>query len=627
MGPLDDVLAILGNGAPSGAAPPAPVGGNVAASAYLNDPKNRPAVMADASRIAALRPGSAASAVPAQQASGPLGGVIGLLSGAGPTAAATAAPPTPALPQTINGKPWQAPGGIMMGVGDSLKGALETGLHGVGWVADKVAPDSGFAKDIHAGIDQLAQTSSAQEAAYQEKRSAQGQSGFDVARTTGNVVGAAPMLALAPEFGGAGMGGVAMRGALSGAENALITPVSDPTGNYASQKAQQLGVSALAGGVAAPVTNLLTRAIAPNIGAAQQRLMGAGVPLTPGQILGGGAARTEEKLTSVPILGDVIKNAQQRSIQGFNRAVYNDALSPIGTTLPKSVATGSDAVGAVNKAIGDVYKSIEPKAQFVPDQNFSGDLQAIRQNLEQNAPGVLAQFDNIVKNQVADKAAASGGVLSGAQWGQTRSAISGIARNQVLGNASPDNRILAEALGDLNQAINTGVGRSSPPEVLPTLEKANAAWARYKQLESAAGMAGASNNGNVFTAAQYANAVRKGSTSSQRAQNSGLNGDLAADAQSVLGSKYPDSGTPGRALLAMMGPAALGQMAAPQAMLPAAAGIGLASVPYTELGGRIARAALTRRPAAAQPIANMLTRYLAPAAPVFAPSLVNAKNK
>jgi len=406
--------------------------------------------------------------------------------------------------------------------------------------------------------------------------------------------------------------------------NALVTPTANPEGNFASQKLNQIGVGALSGGIAAPATKAVSAMIAPKVGAAQQRLIDAGVPLTPGQILGGGFARTEDKLTSVPFLGDMIKNAQQRSVQGFNRAAYNEALAPIGATLPKGTTAGSDAVGAVRQAIGDVYDSIQPRAQFVPDQNFVSDLQLIRQNLEQNAPAAINQFDNIVKNQVANKAAANGGVLSGKQWGQTRSEISSIARNQVLGNATPDNRTLAAALNDLNEAINSGVGRSSPPDVLPTLEKANAAWARYKQLEAAAGMAGASNNGNVFTAAQFSNAARKGATAAQRAQNSGLNGQFAADAQSVLGAKYPDSGTPGRALLALAGPAALGQMAAPQAMIPAAAGIGLAALPYTSVGQRATQSILTSRPAVAEPIADFLARYGAPVSPFIFPALMNS---
>jgi hypothetical protein len=331
--------------------------------------------------------------------------------------------------------------------------------------------------------------------------------------------------------------------------------------------------------------------------------------MTPGQILGGAYQRTEDKLTSVPVLGDFIKNAQQRSVQSFNRTVYNQALAPIGATVAPDIPAGSAAIEAVRNQIGQVYDSIEPRATFVPDQNFATDVAGIRANLAQTAPATLNQFDNIVDNQITAKAAANNGTLTGAQWGNTRSSINTIARNQVLGNATPDNRALSDALNQLNGAVNNGVARSSPPDIIPTLQNANAAWANYKQIENAAGMAGASNNGNVFTAAQFANAVRKGSTSGQKAVNGGLNGQLAADASDVLGSKYPDSGTVGRSLLTLGLGAAAGHAAAPGVVVPAALGIGLGSLPYTTYGQRLAQGLLMNRPAFAGPAGQAISGY------------------
>jgi hypothetical protein len=350
----------------------------------------------------------------------------------------------------------------------------------------------------------------------------------------------------------------------------------------------------------------------------------AGVQMTPGQIMGGGAARTEEKLTSVPILGDMIKNAQQRSVQTFNRAAYNEALAPIGAQVAPDIPIGSEGITAVRNAIGHVYDSITPRANFVADQNFAGDLAGIRANLAQTAPGTLHQFDNIVTHQITNKLSPQQ-ALTGAQWANTRSEINGIARNQVLGNATPDNRSLANALDQLNDAVNAGVARSSPPDIIPTLRNANAAWARYKQIEAAAGSAGASNNGNIFTAAQFNNAVRRGSTSGQKATNSGLNAQFGADAQSVLGSKYPDSGTPGRAaLMGILG--ALGGGGATAAgfggpTLAAGAAAGLAALPYTGLGQRATQALLMSRPAVAQPVGNFIGERLSPFAAALGAAL------
>jgi hypothetical protein len=432
----------------------------------------------------------------------------------------------------------------------------------------------------------------------------------------GGVASTIPLGALAPVT--EGLGATAAVGAGLGAASGALSPVDPNSKNFAADKMKQMGTGAALGGVLAPLANVAGRVISPSVSPEVQTMLDSGVTPTPGQILGGVAQTTENKLTSVPVLGDMIKNAQQRGVQQFNRATYNDALAPIGGEVPKSVPTGSNAVGYVNQEIGKVYKSIEPKATFTADQNFSGDLTAIRNDLAQNAPAALPQFDNIVQNQITGKLAGGaaaqpgtlpiGGTMNGAQWGDTRSAINGIARQRVLGNASPDDRSLANALGDLTGAVNDAVGRSSPPDVLPTLQNANAAWARYKQIESAAGSTGASNKGNVFSPAQYNAAVRKGSTNSQKAQNSGMNADYGAAAQSVLGSQYPDSGTVGRGLLGLLaGGAGAGLATAPAQTMATLGGIGAASLPYTALGQKGMAALLTARPQFAQPVGNAVS--------------------
>lgn len=431
----------------------------------------------------------------------------------------------------------------------------------------------------------------------------------------GQAAATAPLAFAAPEIGGMGLLGKIGTGAALGAANGAVAPVANPGNDFWQQKLGQIGSNAAVGGVATPLMAGIGSAVGGVTDAARQRLAQAGVTMTPGQLLGGAWQATENKLTSVPVLGDMIRNAQQRAVQSFNRSAYNGALAPIGGQLPADIGAGSDGVAYVRNQIGNVYNSLAPRASFVPDQNFAADLAGIRANLAQNAPGTLQQFDNIVDNQITQKAAASNGVLSGQQWNDSRSAIGGIARSRISGNSTPDDRNLAEALGDLTDALNSGVGRSSPPDILPTLQRANAAYAQYKQIERAAGSVGASNNGNVFTAAQFANGVRNGATAFQRATNSGLNGGLAADATGVLGNTYPDSGTVGRSLLTLGLGALAGHSVAPGAVIPGAIGIGAASLPYTALGQRMAQGLLMNRPAFAQPVANAITNGAAPLLP------------
>jgi hypothetical protein len=479
-------------------------------------------------------------------------------------------------------------------------GAQAVGLDGVGnWLVN----------DANQGLAHGAQEVSPYSAAHPVATGA--------GSMAGSIAATAPLGALAPITGT--LGAAAAVGAGMGAVGGALSPVDPNSQNFASDKLKQMGIGAAGGAVLSPLAQIAGRIISPTVAPEVQQMLDNGVTPTPGQILGGAAARTEEKLTSVPVVGDMIKNAQQRAVQQFNRATYQDALEPIGGQIPANIATGSDAVGYVNRQIGNVYRSIEPRANFTADANFSNDLAQIRADLSQNAPGALAQFDNIVQHQIAGKLTGGapaaqgglpmGGTMTGAQWGNTRSAISGVARQRVIGNATPDDRVLAGALGDLNDAVNAAVGRSSPPDVIPTLQNANTAWSRYKQIESAAGSTGASNNGNVFSPAQYNAAIRKGSTNAQRAQNSGQNADLGAAAQQVLGSKYPDSGTVGRGLMSLLAPGSIaaGLATQPGTTLATLAGIGAGSLPYTALGQRATAALLTARPQFAQPVGNAVS--------------------
>jgi hypothetical protein len=551
-----------------------------------------------------------------------------------PAPAANPGQAAPVAAATAPQQPWKVPGGFGMGLGETVGGGMQSLVHGVAAVAQKYPNaakalnfltggdlNADVAGDFANGAKQVDATLAQHDKAYAATRSPN--AGVDWARLGGNLAGAAPLSLLAPETQGVGLLGRAIVGSGMGGLSSLLTPVTDDSKPYADQKQTQGLIGAFTGGAAAPVTAGVGRVVQGVTDPVRQRLAQAGVTMTPGQILGGAWKATEDKLSSVPVLGDFIRNAQQRSVQSFNRATYNDALGQIGETLPGNVGAGSDGVAYVNRQIGNVYNSLVPRARFVADQNFGADLTAIRNDLAQNAPGALPQFDNIVQNQITGKL--NNGALTGEQWNNTRSTITSIARNRLAGNSTPDDRVLADALGDLGDAINSGVGRASPPDVLHDLGRANAAWSRYKQIEKAAGSVGASNNGNVFTSPQYASGVRNGATASQKATNSGLSGQLAADATEVLGRNYPDSGTVGRSLMTAGLGAAAGHAIAPQVMVPAATAIGVGSLPYTALGQRLTQGLLMDRPGLAAPVGRAISAFGPTLGFTVAPALAQSK--
>lgn len=534
----------------------------------------------------------------------------------------------------------QVPGAFHMGVQDAVRGLVQNLMHGISWGADKIAPNSQFAKDFREGTPQVDQAIAQQEQAYQQNRQANAPSnlstlvtgkkpelGTDWGRLAGNVVGTAPLAFAAPQASG-GLLNAAALGATTGAANALLTPVTDANGDFASKKLSQIGTGAATGAVAAPLVSLAGKAIAGVGSAAQRKLADAGVTMTPGQILGGGAARTEEKLTSVPVLGDMIKNAQQRSVQSFNKATYDQVLEPLGQKYSGPV--GNEGVATVQKTIGDAYDNALSRMTFkATDPAFQSDITNLA-NLAQNLPEPQQRtFANVLKTQVFGKLGPQGSMdgetLKGAQ-----SELSRIARGYA-GDASFDNQQLGKAIGEIKNAIDNSLPRYNAAEAVDGLAKANVAWANFVRLRGASSSQGAMNNGGVFTAAQLANAVRSADKSVGKgatATGNALMQDFATAGQNVLGSKYPDSGTAGRSLLGLAAGAAAGHAFLPaEAMLPAALGVAAGAAPYSKIGQRLAQTLLMERPQGAQALGAALARYGSPVAPALGAALLNGANR
>jgi hypothetical protein len=200
---------------------------------------------------------------------------------------ASAAGGTGAAPvQTAAGQPtWKVPGGFMMGIGDAAAGTAQGIVHGLAWAANKIAPDSEFAKGANDSLPQMQAALDQHNQAYAAQRAANGSSGFDPARIAGNIVGTAPTMALGPEYAGLGLGGRVALGAAQSAAAGGMMPTSAPTpdNSYAQQKLTQMGVAG-ALGAAAPLATAGATAVGRGIWAAAQPV------IQPGQFVGHGLA-------------------------------------------------------------------------------------------------------------------------------------------------------------------------------------------------------------------------------------------------------------------------------------------------------------------------------------------------
>ena len=197
------------------------------------------------------------------------------------------------------------------------QGVVDAGNSANNWLADKTGL---VAKIPEAGMDGLIQQN---EAAYQAKRAAAGESGFDGYRLLGNATSPANMALAARTANLVTRAPALVNTMLSGGLTALANPVTQ--GDYWEEKAKQGGMGMAGGALAQGLTSAAARVISPNasMNPQLQLLRQEGVRPTVGQSLGGWANRMEEKLQSLPIVGDAISAARQGAGQDLGRAAIN----------------------------------------------------------------------------------------------------------------------------------------------------------------------------------------------------------------------------------------------------------------------------------------------------------------
>ena len=235
-------------------------------------------------------------------------------------------------------------------------GVVKSGDRLNNWLADKTGL---VARLPEGGVDQQVRE---REAAYQAQRAAAGETGFDWGRLAGNVFNPANVAVAARLPAAASLAGRIGIGAAGGAVSSAMNPVG--SGDFAEEKAKQM---ALRGRLRRRGPSRGGRARAGDLPLASKStdlalLRAEGVKPTVGQILGGRWNALEEKLQSLPIMGDAIANARGRALQQFNTAAINRATAPIGVRVE---GVGQSAVSEAGDALSQAYNNALGSMKFL----------------------------------------------------------------------------------------------------------------------------------------------------------------------------------------------------------------------------------------------------------------------
>jgi hypothetical protein len=348
---------------------------------------------------------------------------------------------------------------------------------------------------------------------------------------------------------------------------------------------------------------------------AVQRLRAAGIPLTAGEVLGGGFKKGQDALTSVFGPGNMVARRYAEGRRALNEAAFNAAGQVVDTPIN---AVGQQGVDLLDAAKSQAYSdALDPISLNLNTPKFLGPMSGIMQGAEAIPAGELPEgyAANAIRHYVGNNIE-PGGAMSGPGF---QSAYRGMAKVANKASGKVEGHDVGQALGQAKDILASTLEDQNPGAYAGFL-KANSANRHLNILANAVNAAKnqVSDGGEVlFTPAQLGQAATQNAKtfSGNIAAASGSRpfNQLALDSQKVMSSKLPDSGTPMRLLataLATGGGGGLGYGA--NGGTGAAEGgigtLGLLTALGTKKGQQLLTAALLKRTLADQVAARSMRR-------------------
>jgi hypothetical protein len=404
-----------------------------------------------------------------------------------------------------------------------------------------------------------------------------------------------PKLALGTKIAGgfAVPGGVVASGATKGAS--LLKNIGigagygGLTGAGAAEEVsdiprESLESALIGGGVSGGISGV-GRLIAPQLQKGAAELQKQGVQLTPGQAFGGTTQVLEQSAESIPVIGKMIKGSRFEAFKEFNKAAVNKALEPINKQVSKN-ASGREIIREGQEILENQYKTLLPKLKFKSDLNVDASLNRIINNAKEDLTD--SQINTLQKQIDAFKAKAKN-PITGDRLKRFEEEIKKKVGRYAL--STGEEKALGEALEDVQKVFEVNLQRQNK-ELAGELRNINKAYAGFARVETA--MQRARGQDAQFTPESLAGAVSKLDKSARRrvsARGDAPLQEISDIGIDVLGSKVPDSGTPGRLLTS-------GLLGGGASVIDATTGglLTLGSLPYTKGGRAVFNALIKQRP-------------------------------
>jgi hypothetical protein len=491
--------------------------------------------------------------------------------------------------------------GLLMGIKDPISGAAQLLPKGLEFItsAGGYAPNP-VSKFFGSEADRVNQMVLAEEQAYQKQRAAQGDTGMDIGRITGNIVSPANLVGgIRAAQGARALGaGAGMQAAAAGAAQGAMQPVTEPTG-FAEEKATQIGLGAVGGKVGEAVVGGLGKVMNPLASKAEQTMRELGITPTPGQTLGGAFKRAEDFAQNLPLVGEQIRSAREKVLFDFNKGIINKTLEKVNDKLPENVI-GRDAVRYAADQVSSKYDEVLGKMKFDLDfKTTSGILGALN---KANLPSAVQREEatSIVNSIALDKF--SGKILTGAEY---KSIESDLAKEvaKYKNSQSAADRNVGEALQGVLDTFKTELYHQNQ-RYTPQLRRIDSAYGDLKLMERAAANTGAENG--VFTPKQYSMAVKQADLTRQKsafAKGTARGQDISEAALKTIGEDAKTT-LEGRLAIGTIG--GMATLSNPYVGVPLAVG---ATGLYSPMGIKAADMLLRQRPDLVRKLGQPLDQY------------------